>query len=95
MSQVGHSSRELPPTGSLQESVRTPGHCTAAMATQFRLLPTEQDVWARPTSSGINSEALRRYRCLSDCRSLGGEARCALKCGYYRQLPQAGAMDSS
>lgn len=75
-----HGSRELPPTGSLQESVHSPGYYAVA--------------W--PTSSGINCAALGRCGCLSDCRSLGEEAHeCALKCGGHRKMHQVGAVDSS
>lgn len=61
MSQVSQGGRELPPTGSLQDSVQSP--CRAlcgGMASHFRLLPMEQAVWS--TSAGVNSAALRRYR---------------------------------
>lgn len=90
-----HGSKELPLTGNLQESVHSPGYYTVAMARQFRLLPTKQDVWAWPTSSGINCVALGRCGCLSDCKSLGREAQCALKCGCHRKMHQVGAVDSS
>lgn len=92
MSQAGQSGRELPPAGSLQDSVQSPGHDAVAMDSHFRLLPTEQDVWARPTSAGVNPAALRRYRCLFDTRILGKEAWCALKHGCHLEIHQVGAV---
>lgn len=71
MSQVGRGGRELPQTGSRQESMHSSGPYAVAMASQFRLLPTEQEVWAWTISLSINCGVLRRYGCLSDLQVPG------------------------